>query len=77
MPSAPDIATFVEQATRDAIAKVLDYIRSDHEQAAEAQELLALSMTSSPDLSRAEQFHRVAAYDVMSSAAATLLPSDE
>jgi hypothetical protein len=77
MPSGPDIAAFAEQATRDAIAKVLDYIRSDEEHAADARELLALAMTSSPDLSPAEQFERIAAYDVMSSAAATLLPSDE
>lgn len=77
MPSASDIAAFVEQATREAIERALDYIGSDHEHVADAQELLALAMTSSPDLSRAEQFERIAAYDVMSSAAATLPPPDE
>jgi hypothetical protein len=77
MPSASDLAAFVEQATRDAIATVLNHIGSDHDHAADARELLALSMTSSPDLSGAEQFARIAAYDVISSAAETLFPSDE
>jgi hypothetical protein len=77
MPSAPDIVAFVEQATRDAIATVLDYIGLDHERAVDAQELLALAMTSSPHLSRPEQFERMAAYDVMSSATARLSTSDE
>lgn len=77
MPSAPDIVAFVEKATRDAIAAVLDYIGSDHGRAAHAQELLALAMSSSPELSPSEQFERMAAYDVMSSAAARLPESDE
>lgn len=77
MPSAPDIVAFVEKATRDAIAAVLDYIGSDHGRAADAQELLALAMSSSPELSPSEQFERMAGYDVMSSAAARLPVSDE
>lgn len=72
MPSAPDIVAFVEKATRDAIATVLDYIGSDHGRATDAKELLALAMSSSQELPPPEQYERMAAYDVMSSAVARL-----
>jgi hypothetical protein len=81
MLSSSDIASFVEQATRDAIARVVEVIQSasaDDERVAVAKDLLAESMTSPMDLSLgADQFARLAAYDVMSSAAATLFPTIE
>ena len=53
MLSASDIASFVEQATRDAIARVLEFIQSasaDDERVVVAKDLLAESMTSPMDL---------------------------
>ncbi|MEN9646134.1 MAG: hypothetical protein RL238_2803 [Actinomycetota bacterium] len=76
MPSAPDIVAFVDQETRKAIEAILDYVGSDPERATDAQELIAMRMTSTPDVTRSEQFERMAAYDVMSAVAARLSTSN-